>query len=63
MVAAEAQWVPDLSRGREFSLSMRESLEKVRTNDYDILVEIELYNSEPVFLFDLFGLWPTFQLG
>jgi len=46
MVAAEAQWVPDLSGGREFSL-----------------IEIELYNSEPVFLFDLFGLWPTFQLG
>ena len=40
---------------------MEESLEKV-SND-DILVEIELYNSEPVFLFDLFGLWPTFQLG
>ena len=39
----------------------KESLEKV-TND-DILVEIDIYNSEPVFLFDLFGLWPTFQLG
>ena len=36
---------------------MEESLEKV-SNDV-ILVEIELYNSEPVFLFDLFGLWPT----